>query len=709
MIGTTVSHYRIVDKLGEGGMGIVYRAQDTRLGRDVALKFLPGDHPAAPAIRERFLQEARAASALAHPNVAVVYDVGEDGHRSYIAMELVEGETLRTRLTRGPLPIDQVQAIGSQLAEGLRAAHAKGIVHRDIKPDNLLLTADDIVKITDFGIARLGDSNLTETGMLLGTLAYMAPEQILGQPIDQRTDLWSCGVVLYEMLAGRPPFQREGSAAVMYEVLNAEPPPVEQLRPDTPAPLGDLLRALLQKDPARRLDSAAGMIAALRGTAAPAPEEPRARSIAVLYFENLSPDPESDYICAGITEDILTDLAKLDGLQVIPRADVLPFRGKEVNTRQVASALRVNYVLEGSVRKAGSRIRISAQLVDARDGYQVWADRFDGLVDDIFDLQAEVARLVAESLKLSLTDSDQETLARKPTDDLRAYDFFLRGREFLNRRGKANTEAAIRMFEAALEIDPDFVGAFAGLGEACAYMYEWYDGGSAWLSRAIEMDREALERAPDSVDARFGVAMVYVHQERVADARRALEEILTADPDHLRARLRLGALAERSGTPDGLQEALSHYRAATDRHPHDDEAWRALATVHQKLGDQAAAEEVALQVVELTASKLEASLEDVVLLSRLGEAYALLSAREEAVATIQRVVELAPDDGLALYHAARGYALLSQVDESIRLLRRACDSGFRGVARAVRSDAAFDILRVRPDLDRLLTELREKR
>jgi serine/threonine protein kinase len=306
--------------------------------------------------------------------------VGEDGQQSFIAMELIEGETLRSRLAKGPVTPEQVQAWTAQLAEGLQAAHAKGIVHRDIKPDNLLLTPAGGVKIMDFGIARLNGSDLTTTGAVLGTLSYMSPEQILGNKVDHRSDLWSLGVVMYEILAGRPPFEQQNPAAVMYEILNREPAPVASLRPDTPAPLAVLVGRLLQKDPAQRPDSASEVIAALLETGQPAAVEVPEKSIAVLYFENMSSDPESDYYCAGITEDILTDLSKLDELKVVSRTDVLPFRGKQVNIRQVAEALRVNYVLEGSVRKAGSRVRITAQLIDARNGYHVWADRFDGLV-----------------------------------------------------------------------------------------------------------------------------------------------------------------------------------------------------------------------------------------------------------------------------------------------------------------------------------------
>lgn len=706
MIGTTISHYRILAKLGEGGMGVVYKAQDTRLERFVALKFLPEGLAITTSARERFLREARAASAFSHPNVATVYDVGESGPQSFIAMELVDGETVRTRLSAGPQPAEQVIAWGIQVADGLHAAHGKGIVHRDIKPENLLLTPSGTIKIMDFGIAQLGDSTLTQTGIVLGTLSYMSPEQILGDRVDHRSDLWSLGVVLFEMLAGRLPFQQEQGPAVMYEILNREPPSLEDLRPGVPAGLRSLIDGLLQKDPARRPDTAAAVTAALRNGAVPVVLEVPAKSIAVLYFENMSPDQEGEYYCAGITEDILTDLSKLEELSVVSRTDVLPFRGKTVNIRQVGEALRVNYVLEGSVRKAGSRIRVTAQLIDARNGYHIWADRFDGMVDDIFDLQSEVAHQVAMALKVSLSDADEATLSRRPTDDVRAYDFYMRGREYLNRRGKANTEAAIRMFEHALAIDAQFAGACAGLAEAFAGMFEWYDGNPEWLSRAIAMDQRALDLEPGSLEAQYGIAMVYFLQGRYPAARRALTAILAADPEHVPSLIRLGILAERMATdPAGLQEAHGLYLRATELQPNDEEAWRCLAAVSQKLGDNEAAAEAAIKVIEITTRKLEASLEDVILLSRLGEAYARFSGREEALAVVRRVLELAPDDGRAVFDCAAACALLGESDRTLQLLRSAYDNGFRGVIQAARTDNAFESMRGEPGFQRLLAEL----
>lgn len=703
MIGSTVSHYRIIDKLGEGGMGIVYRAQDTRLERFVALKFLPADLARSDTARQRFVNEARAASALNHPNVAVVFDVGETESHSFIAMELVEGASLKEALRAERLTIAQVESLAIQIAEGLQAAHAKGIVHRDIKPENLLLTHDGHVKIMDFGIAKLGgESHLTQTGTTLGTLAYMSPEQLLSDRVDHRSDLWSLGVVLYELLAGDLPFRRDREAAILYEILNREPTPVEVHRPDTPNHLRALIQQLLQKEAEKRPASAQEVATRLRGVeTSPATAAP-AKSIAVLYFENMSPDPEGDYICAGLTEDIITDLSKLNELRVVSRTDMLPFRGKQLNIRQVAEALHVLYVLEGSIRKAGNRIRVTAQLISAKDSFHVWAERFDGSMEDIFDLQNDVAHKIAEALKVSITDSEEASLAKKPTDDLRAYDFYMRGREFLARRGRRNTESAIGMFESAIATDVRFAPGYAGLAEACANMYEWYDGASSWLGRAIEMNQQALEHDPGSVDARFGIAMVYYHQGRLSEAKRNLLAVVQADSRYAPAHLRLGMLAERT---EDLHEALSHYQAATEIRPQDEDPWRALAALYRKLDNMDAAQDAALNVIEIVSRKLEASLDDVVLLSRLAEAYARFGGRVETHAILRRVLERDSSDGLALYYSACAHALLGESRHALNLLRRAHENGFRAVLHSAMADSTFSDVRNIPEFGRLVAEL----
>jgi serine/threonine protein kinase/Tfp pilus assembly protein PilF len=733
-VSKKIGRYEICSKLGAGGMGEVYLAHDPKLDRKVALKILTSemvDDQTGDRVR-RFVQEAKAASALNHPNILTIYEIDEVDSEQFIATEFIDGQTLRARIKKGSITASEVLDVGIQVASALSATHSVGIIHRDIKPDNIMLRHDGIVKMLDFGLAKLikereiPDTNEFATtqhffntgiGVVLGTAQYMSPEQTRGFDLDPRTDIWSLGCVLYEMVSGRPPFAAPTTIDVMSGILHREPESLLPHLPEGPRDLDRVVFRTLRKDREERyqtvkellidlkylkreIDSHSDRLSSLRTSAGlgAVPE----KSVAVLYFENMNSEKESDYFCAGITDDIITDLSKIKDLKVVSRNDVLPFRNKEVNTSQVGDALRVNYILEGSVRTAGSRIRITAQLVSVRDGYHLWAERFDRQVEDIFDLQNEVSQKIVDALKVSLTDSERQLLTQKPTDDLRAYDFYMRGRELLYRKGRRNTETAIAMFEDAIALDTGFAAAYAGLAEAYSSMYEWYDGATSWLSKAIEMNQKALTLEPTSLDAKFGIAMVYFNQRRLPESKRALEEILKENDEFYPGYMRLGMIAELQSD---LDSALTYYRRAAELKPYDEEAWKYLAEIHQRLGNIEAVERAELKVIEITARKLEASLEDVVVMSRLAESYARFGSIEEANATLRRVLELEPNDGLAVYNCACAYALLKEKKASLILLRRAFESGFRAVAHWARGDSAFDSMRNDDEFRKLLVEL----
>jgi serine/threonine protein kinase/cytochrome c-type biogenesis protein CcmH/NrfG len=722
-------------------MGEVYLARDTKLDRKVALKILPTDVGPHDRVR-RFVQEAKAASALNHPNILTIYEIDEIDSEQFIATEFIEGRTLRERIRMAPINPREAIDIGIQVASALCATHSVGIVHRDIKPDNIMLRHDGIVKVLDFGLAKLArDERLpspadpeaptqaqvnTEVGVVLGTAQYMSPEQARGLDVDVRTDIWSLGCVLYEMVTARQPFLGATMLDVLSGILHREPDSLLGHIPEGPRELERIVCRALRKDreeryqtvkdvlidlkdlkselelQSRRVSSPKVTVETLQGltgsSSTPVPE----KSIAVLYFENMNSEKDSDYFCAGITEDIITDLSKISNLKVVPRTDVLAFRNKEVNTRQVGEALRVNYILEGSVRTAGNKIRITAKLINVRDGYQLWAERFDRLVEDIFDLQNEVSQKIAAALKISLTDSERQLLARKPTDDLRAYDFYMHGRELLYLKGKRNTENAIRMFENAAAIDPGFASSYAGLAEAYSNMYEWYDGNPSWLREAIEMNQKALTLDPASLEAQFGIAMVYFHHRRFSESKRTIEKILKENSEFHPGYLRLGMIEERSGDLDG---ALKYYSRAAELKPYDEDSWRSLAGVQRKLENIDAAEEAALKVIEVTSRKLEASLDDITVMSKLAEAYARFGGKEEALATLKRVFELEPNDGLAVYNCSCAYALLGENGPALISLRRAFESGFRTVAHWAKTDSAFDSMRGDVEFQQLIAEL----
>ncbi len=460
--GQTVSHYRIVGPLGSGGMGVVYEAEDERLGRRVALKFLSAEMEKDTQSLERFQREARAASSLNHPGICTVYAIEQHEKHFFIVMELLEGKTLSSLMAQKPIEMERFFSIAIQLADALESAHSKGIVHRDIKPANVFVNSRDQVKILDFGLAKIdGAGNvatggraadetvaqgLTLAGSVIGTVAYMSPEQARGKPTDARTDLFSLGTMMYQMATGLLPFDGETSAVVFDSILNRAPVPLVQANASLPAELGRILDKAFEKDRTLRYQTAtdlktdlvrlkrdleSGAHSSREHNSSPGGAAEAARSsIAVLYFENLSGAKEDEYFRDGITEDIITELSKIRGLNIFSRPTVLAFRDKPVTPAQISQQLNATHVLGGSLRRAGNRLRINAQLIDTRTDFPLWSERYDREMKDVFEVQDEIARKIAEALRITLSPQEQEALATKPTDNLQAYDMYLKGKSY---------------------------------------------------------------------------------------------------------------------------------------------------------------------------------------------------------------------------------------------------------------------------------------
>jgi len=482
MIGKTISHYRILEKLGEGGMGIVYKAEDTKLRRTVALKFLPPELTRDAEAKERFVHEAQAASALDHPNICTIHEIDEtsDG-QTFIAMACYEGESLRARIGRGPLKIDEALDIAAQIAQGLAKAHERNIVHRDIKPGNILITRDGLVKIVDFGLAKLsGRTKLTRAGATPGTASYMSPEQLRGGDIDPRSDIWALGVVLYEMVTGEMPFKGEYEQAVSYSIVNESPRSVRSLRPDVPAEVERIIDRTLSKNANARYQTAAELIGALQSVrrrlesgAADAGRDDTKMipSIAVLPFANLSADKENEYFSDGLAEDIIDALTQVPGLRVMARTSAFSFRGREQDVREIGARLNVEHILEGSVRRAGNRLRVTAQLVKASDGYHLWSQRFDREMTDVFAIQDEISQAIVEKLRVRLAGDRPHV--KRHTENMEAYHLFLRGRHSVLRMTPESLVKGREYLEQAIAIDPDYALAYAGIAEFCFFNSLW--------------------------------------------------------------------------------------------------------------------------------------------------------------------------------------------------------------------------------------------
>jgi len=475
VIGKTLTHYTLIDRLGGGGMGVVYRARDLRLNRDVAVKVL------APAIltnesaRHRFRREAMALSRLSHPNIATVHDFDCADGIDFLVMEHVDGETLATRLARGPLSEADATPIALQIAEALEEAHEQGVVHRDLKPANVAVTPKGRVKVLDFGLARLLMSSdaadtmaLTDAGSWSGTLPYMAPEQLEGKDVDGRADLYALGALLYEMLAGRRPFTAMGAGPLMNAILNERPQPVARLRPVSPR-VEALVARLLEKERDRRPRTARDVVAELKGggtATAPATVTSSIRGLVVLPLENLSGDPEQEFFADGMTEELIADLAQIQALRVISRTSAMRYKKTTKTLQEIGRELNVEAVVEGSVRRHADRVRITAQLIEVATDRHLWAKSYERDLKDVLALQGEVARAIAQEIRVKVTPEEEARLAKSHVVDPRAYESYLRGRQLWNRRNDEGLLRSLEYFREAIDLDPDWATARVGLADA---------------------------------------------------------------------------------------------------------------------------------------------------------------------------------------------------------------------------------------------------
>jgi serine/threonine protein kinase/tetratricopeptide (TPR) repeat protein len=735
--GTRIGGYEIIAPLGAGGMGEVYRATDLRLGRDVALKVLPAEVASHPGRLARFEREARTVAALNHPGIVVLFSVEDDRGTRFLTMELVEGETLdRFSPTEG-LPIARVLDLGIALADALAAAHAKGIVHRDLKPANVMVTPEGRVKVLDFGLAKLTESDealpnadltssptlaspISKDGQVMGTVPYMAPEQLRGHGADARSDVFAIGIMLYELAAGRRPFQGETHADTSSAILRDEVVPMSALRTDVPGDLDDLVARCLEKDPRARFPSALEVWQELRRVRqslelglAPAPRTiPRGTaSIAVLPFLNRTADPEDEYFSDGLADELLTMLGKIRGLRVAARASAFSFKGKEATIAEIGRALNVATVLEGSLRRAGNRARVSVQLVKVSDGYHLWSETYDRTLDDILTVQDEIAHAVVNELRTTLLGevADSKTRGEARADvaraakgrgtDPKAHRLYLQARHLNERRAREDTEKAIEYLKEALQRDPAFALAWAELGTS--YMIAV---GAGWVppSSGIEPARTAVLRSlslePDLAEGHAELGRILMIDERdwrgaEASFRRALELV----PANTLALRTAGALAYNQNR---LDEAIDLFQRALEQDPLSTAAYHNLGLALHAANRFPEAEASYRKSIELAPKRMvtRAYLSLTLLAMGRGEEALAEAAREPnelfrlwALAVVHHAMGRSADSDVALrelvqnhaetaaYQIAEVYAARGEADHAFEWLDRAFAQGDPGL------------------------------
>jgi len=750
-----VSHYRLLRPLGGGGMGVVYQAEDLELGRHVALKFLPPDLAGDAGAVERFRREARAASALNHPHICTVYEIGQHEGRHFIAMEMMEGETLASRIQRGPMTSEEVIELGMQMTDALETAHGKGIVHRDIKPANIFLTVRRQAKLLDFGLAKLQPTPqaqaeaatatqgpLTRQGAAVGTLAYMSPEQALGREVDRRTDLFSLGAVLYEAATGAMPFRGETPAALCDAILNKSPTPAVRLNPDVPPGLEQIIDKALEKDPSLRYQSAAeirtdlqrlrrdsqrivasapagaprgaraawllgllGLVAALavlglallawRGRLSGAAGTARIDSIVVLPLENFSHDPEQEYFADGMTEELTRTLANIGALKVISRTSAMQYKGARKPIPQIAKELNVDAVLEGSVMRAGNRVRITEQLINGATDKHLWAQSYERDLRDVLALQAEVAQAIAREVQVKLSPAEQKQLATTAAVDPAAHEAYLKGRAYLDKSTERDIRTGMKYFEQAIAADPNYAQAYVGLGDAWTTLSTWFLPPREAQPQANAAYAQALARnpsLPSAYAARGLISLTYdwdwVATER--DAAHALELSPSNADGHVLRAVRLSSLGH-------WPEASAEYTRGEELDPLSAStfalhAWGAFANGHFDqalelahkaipmapdfdLGYQVAALSLSVkgrfpEAIETarTATKVSDSPIDVAILANV---YALAGRTDEAHATLAKLKEMTRKRYVCSYEVATSYVALHEFDEAYRWLDKA--------------------------------------
>ena len=703
--------YTIDRELGRGGMATVYLAQDVRHERLVALKVL---HPelAASLGPERFLREIKVAARLNHPHILALHESGEADGFLYYVMPYVEGESLRERLDRDQLlPVDEAIHHARSIASALDYAHRQQIVHRDIKPENVMLYEGEAM-VMDFGIAKAvstaGSETLTQTGMMVGTPAYVSPEQAAGETnLDGRSDQYSLACMLFEMLSGERPFTGPTAQAIMAKRFTESVKPIRSVRSNVPENVERAINKALSTDVAGRFRTTAMFAQALASPSlttptdtetVPQPIVSAAKSIAVLPFSNMSADAENEYFTDGMAEEIINALSKIQTLRVTSRTASFAFRGKSEDIAEIAQKLKVSTFLEGSVRKIGNRIRVTAKLVNVADGYQLWSERYDREMEDVFAIQDDISQAIVKALRVILSEDEKKAIGKARAVNVEAYDYYLRGRQLIHQLNRKSLETARKMFRRAIEIDPDYALAHAGLADCSSILYMKVDARESNLIQGDTASQKALELDPDLAEAHVARGLAVSLRKNFDEAEREFETAMRLDPKlfdaayyFARARMSQGRFAD----------AAKLFERASMLRPEDYQAPSFLAQAYASMGMQSEKMAAYARAVRLVEERLELVPDDTRACVLGASACANIGETERAIALVERAIAVDPDDPMLLYNVACAYANLGKPDHALDCLESAVDKGY-GHKEWIEHDSDFISIRDNPRFKSIL-------
>jgi serine/threonine protein kinase/Flp pilus assembly protein TadD len=710
MIGKNISHYKILKKLDKSGMGMVYKAEDSRLNRLVALKIFPNFSLSKSEEKETLLNEARAASSLNHPNIVTIYDIGENNGFSFIAMEYIKGKSLRKLLDSGPLSINEALKISTEICKSISAAHNKNVSHLDIKPENIMQTKNGEIKILDFGLARFKKINMdTKKNSISGTIEYMSPERFQGENGDKQSDIFAIGIIMYEMVTGIHPFHDKHHAAIIYNILNAKPIPSYTINPQIPNKLNSIIEKALQKDTNVRYKVLDDLVydlsevkEALNGKQEKDDNVNKITSIAVLPFSDINSEHKYEYIGEGLAEDLIIELSKIEKLSVSTRISSFKFKNEHDDIIKIGRKLKVDSILKGTIQKSGSELRVVVQLVSIKDGYVLWSEKFDSDFKDIFEIKDKITSNIINSLRIVLTGEEINTIEKSATENVEAYDYYLRGRSFFHQMRRSSIESAISMFSNAIKIDPKYTLAYSGLAYCYSFIHLYWESNDSIAEKALNASIKAIKLDNKLAEAHVAYGLANSIINDYDKSVRAFDNALNLNPHLFEAYYFNARIKFAQGK---INNAMVLYEKACQMQPDDYQAPYFLASIYISKGRGSDAKILFKKCISNAEKQLHINPTNARALYMGAAALVHIGDKKRGLDWAEQALQMDPNEPATFYNVACTFATAGNIQKGLEFLDKAVDAGF---ARKdwMTYDSDLDPLRDNPKFESIINKLK---